>query len=136
MNIRIDKDLARRITAYTKLNGISVDKYVNDLVESALNSVDRLAKQQALRSQRDKAANSVWENFDFPSHLSIEATDGWETSGSDTDYLVYTRNFYYLVDDVDAADKPTTKGVFVVRFEAGDASSPHIVALDGHGNRF
>lgn len=133
MNIRIDDDLAKRAVKIAKNNGISTAKYVNGLVESALNGEDQRAKAQTLEEKRYKAADQAWENYRFPKGITIEASNGWESVSTPLGSAYFTKVFYYSLK----SKQPTAsfKGAFKVGFENAKAKPGMVVAYDEGGHQ-
>lgn len=132
MNIRIDDDLAKRAVKIAKNNGISTAKYLNGLVESALNGEDQRAKAQTLEEKRYKAADQAWENYRFPKGITIEASNGWEVLSTFLGSAHFTKVFYYSLK---SKRLPTSfKGAFKVAFEDASARPGYIVAYDEGGH--
>ena len=114
MNIRIDGDLAKRAAILARHNGISVAKYVNGLVESALKGEVARAKAQALDEKRREVVDRLWERHKFPKNIKVAAFNGWECEGGADGDATFRRVFFYVENDEAG---PTKKGVFRADFE-------------------
>jgi hypothetical protein len=128
LTVEVDADLAKRVAAISRENGISTSKYINNLLESALNSEDTLARQQALDEKRDKAADRAWEKHKFPKNIQIEASNGW-----DIVYGSYQRDFFY--HDANVPSDETLKGWFSLSFEDDSAKPEKVNAFNIDGDK-
>jgi hypothetical protein len=130
MNINIDSDLASQAKAIARNNGISVAKYVNGLLESALNGEIERAKSQALDEKRRKVLERLWDNHKFPKEVCIEATNGWDSAGGDV-CMDFTRVFFYS-EGGQTGD--TSRGIVNVHFEGKSTKPASFSFRDCHGN--
>jgi hypothetical protein len=127
MNITISDVQAKRAAKIALCNGISVAKYVNMLVESALNAEIKHAKAQALDGKRRKVIDRAWETHTFPKGISIEDFEGWESSGGDV-CMDFNRKFCYS-----SIAEPARVGTVHAYFDGRSVKPRYITFRDSSG---
>lgn len=130
MNICVDENLTERAKTIARNNGISVTKYINNLVESALNGEERLAKELALRDTRLKIIQGLWEEYDFPTDIHVEASASWSCDSYADGTSDYNRTFFYSLE---GSTGPTLEGHFLVGFKEKSTKPAFVRAVDNKG---
>lgn len=125
LTVHIDDDLAIFIREMAHTNGISIQKYTNNLLDKAIiqeKGEVSLSLAREFMDKRRAIADKAFEDYTFKD-LKVEDHDGWLISSSNSEIVLSKSVYYHLPKD--DPDSDSHVGTFTVTF-TGESLTPSI----------
>lgn len=129
LTIHINDDLASFIKEMAYTNGISIQKYTNNLIEKGIiqeKGVVSLSLASEVMDKRRTIADKAFEDYTFKG-IAINGHDGWLISSSNRPWgseLTLSKSVYYQLHDGHSWSNERV-GRFIVTF-TGESLTPSI----------
>lgn len=126
LTVHIDDDLAIFIREMAHTNGISIQKYTNNLLDKAIiqekEGEVNLSLAREFMDKRRAIADKAFEEYTFEG-ITINDHDGWLISSSLREIVLSKSVYYHLPKD--DPDSDSHVGTFTVTF-TGESLTPSI----------